>query len=284
MMLLAHAGVAVTPHDVLTAWSFDPVVILGLAVTALLYRRGLGRLWAGGGRGRAVSTRRAWSAAAGLGVIALAILSPLDAAAEALFAAHMVQHLLLVLIAAPLLLAGRADTVVTRGLPLAWRRAVARVVAPRARRLGAVGAVLAAALYTVIVLAWHVPALYDLAVDTPVVHGLEHVTMLLAALLFWAVVGVGRVRPTGAGPAAAFVVGLAMGGLAALLSFASGPWFAAHLDTTAAWGLTPLADQQMAGGIMWVPGGIVYLLVSALGIVRWIRDDETTARLGIAGR
>ena len=112
---------------------------------------------------------------------------------------------------------------------------------------------------------WHIPSLYDAALAVDWIHVLEHLSFVGTAVLFWwATLHSGRV---GYGVAVLFVFALALEStiLGALLTFSRGPWYASHLTTAVGWGLSPLEDQQLAGLIMWIPGGLVYL-VSALAL------------------
>lgn len=274
MLLLAHADRALAPHDAWGAWTLDPGVVVGLTALAFLYTHTVRALWRTGGRGAGIPEGRVVTFAAGMLVLVAALVSPLDALSESLFAAHMVQHLLLTLVAAPLLLLGRAHLGILPVLPLGLRRRAARRLAPLLRREPAWVLVGAVTLHLAAVLAWHVPVLYDVALRQPVVHATEHVTLLGSALAFWSVLGAGRSGPVAAAGLAAFVASLVSVLLAATMTAATQPWYVSHLDTTAAWGLTPLQDQHLAAAIMWVPGGLVYLGAAAIAFHGWIRADE----------
>lgn len=276
--VLAHSGQPPLPHDLWAAWNLDPLALLGLAVTAWAYQRGLAGLWSSAGPGQVVAGRHAVAFAAGLATLAVAVVSPLDPAADALFAAHMSQHLLLTLVVPPLLALGRPALVLARALPPATRRRAGRLQG-RLSRLGRHRWLPAAALalFTVVLWVWHVPALYDLATANRLVHDLEHASLLAAGLVLWLPVVRPRRTPRWAGMALMFGAGLQSSVLAALLAFSPEPWYDAHLVTAPQWGLTPLADQQLAGMIMWVPGGLVCLLAGALALVRWLGEDERAA-------
>lgn len=207
--------------------------------------------------------------------ILLAVLGPpLEALAHEWFAAHMVQHLALTHVAAPLLLLGRLHRRLVSLVPLAARRRWGRRLARVGRRLDPAGRVFAMLAHIAVVLAWHVPILYDLAFELPAVHGLEHLLMLGSALGFWAALGAGSGRAVPLAALLAFVASLALGALAALLSFAPEPLYAAHVAADGPWGLSVLQDQQLGGALMWIPGGLVYLVASASTVVRWIGADE----------
>lgn len=267
------------PGSVWGAWTLAPGLVVGLAGVVVVYARGVRRLWARGGRGAGIPVHRVRLFAVGVVVLVLALLSPLDAMGEALFSAHMAQHLLLTLVVAPLLVAGRLPRTFPPLVPLSTRRRWARRLPAVLRPTAPAGMVVAVVLHVAVVVAWHVPAVYDLAVVDPSVHALEHLTLLLASMPFWAAMGAGTSRPVGPAGLAAFVVALSFILLAASLSMAPTPWYDAHLSSTVAWGLTPLQDQQLAAVMMWIPGGLVYLGAAAASVVRWIRADERAHRV-----
>lgn len=277
---MTPSGHPVTPENLAGAWNLEPTLLFGLFLAGLAYRRGLVR---GPRRGR--MGRRAWCFTGGLGALAVALVSPLDALGGALASAHMVQHLLLMLVAAPLLALSAPSSTLLRGSPLGVRRASTRV----RRRLGATGLralrhpVAVALLHVVTVWFWHASVPYDAALRNPFVHVVEHASFLVTALLFWHVVigargGAGRVSH---GLGVLLVFGMAMQSvlLSALLTFSRAPWYRGYAETTAVWGLDPLADQQLAGVIMWVPAAPVYLLIALSLLVAWIHATEDQAAL-----
>ncbi len=202
------------------------------------------------------------------GLLSLVVaLDTLDEYADSLFWAHMVQHVILTMVAPPLLLLGRPWPRSLRGLPLRARRRIARVLLA----CRPVGSPLPAfALFNGVLLAWHLPALYDLTLRNETVHVIEHVLFLVTGLLFWAHLVPASRRPRlSDGQRAAYGVGaiLAGWGLALVLALAPHPLYA-HYAALAhrPGGLSALADQQLAAGIMWVPASIpltVAVLVAA---------------------
>jgi putative membrane protein len=210
----------------------------------------------------AAVSRRPVTFAAGLAVVALALAPPLDAAAERRLSAHMVQHLLLVLLAAPLLAAARPPLHRFR-----WRLA---------HRL---------ATHPVVVLSlsvggfwmWHLPRLYEAAMSSLPVHVLEHGTFLVGALLFWSVVfdpGPGRRLAAGWTCGLVFVAMAINIWLAAALTFSTTPLY----STYAARGAGALSDQQLAGAIMWLPADIVYFVTLLLLLRRFLFDLDLRMR------
>jgi cytochrome c oxidase assembly factor CtaG len=243
----------------------------GLAVTGAIYTRGWRAL-------HRRSPRRfpRWRLAAfltGLGSVALAIASPLDAAAERTLAAHMVQHLVLLVVAPPLLLAGAPLVPVVRGLP---RPVVHAVVRPLLRsplprlltdpRVGWLAAALA-------LWVWHVPSAFELALRSTAWHAVEHACFLAAGLLFWWPVvqpWPSRARmPRWALLPYLLLADLQNTALAAVLTFAARPLYpiyAARLGERAA-----LDDQVLAGVLMWVPMSLAYLVPAAVVTVGLLR-------------
>ena len=185
----------------------------------------------------------------------MALFSPLEEMAHALASAHMVQHLLLILIAGPLL--ARA---LRLGLP--------RWLSPTVAWL----------LHTTTIWFWHAAGPYTAAVVNPIVHGLEHLTFLGTAVLFWWAVGIGR-TPDGLGVLLVFGMALQSVFLAVLLTFATAPWYWVYGATTSAYGLDPLADQQLAGVIMWIPAGLVYTGIGVGLLLAWVRQHEQNSAL-----
>ncbi|MFN2557878.1 MAG: cytochrome c oxidase assembly protein [Nitriliruptorales bacterium] len=277
---VAHAGQPLAPHDLWSAWSFEPTVVMGILVGGWLYARGFRWLRGGEAGRRAIPAWRATCFFAALVTIGLAVLSPLDALGETLFGAHMFQHMLLAFGAAPLLVLGRPLLVTSLGLPPAVRRrlwAVRLAVTPSHR--GAIGwAVFAVLAHTVTFWAWHLPGLYQAALRSHPLHVVEHTTLLAGSLALWWLVADARGRHANAAGVFALFVGMLQSSvLAALLTFGSIPWYAEHAAGAGAWGLSPLDDQQLAGGLMWFPGGLVYIVGGAVLFARWLREDERVA-------
>ena len=274
--VLAHPGQPPAPHDLWSAWNLHPVLLAGLLLTAWAYRRGRTR-----GPRRPVDTWRARCFTLALVALGLALLSPLDALSNALASAHMVQHLLLLLVAAPLLALSAPSSAILRGSPLAVRRASGRW----RRRLGLTHGNLAvlrhpAAVWLLqvgVLWFWHAAAPYDAALDNQFLHLLEHASFLVTAVLFWhVVIGVrGAARVSGGlGVLLVFAMAMASVFLSVLLTFARTPWYSGYATTTASWGLDPLTDQRVAGVIMWIPAGGIYLAAALVLLVTWIRATE----------
>ena len=291
-MLLLHAGQPIRPHDLPTAWP-SPVAALVIVLAAVLYRRGVRALWSRAGRGRGISAGRHGAALLGFVALFVALASPLDAASDATFAAHMVQHLVLMLVAAPLLAAGSPALALLWNLAPDRRQRLARWWVSRRtlrRTVTALAAPLAAGvLHSLALWLWHLPALYDAAVEHTPLHLLEHMSFFWTALLFWWPVTAVHVcggATTRTMPTLAMVLAVAVQGniLGALLTLSPVPWYTAHLATTGPWGLTPLEDQQVAGALMWIPGSLVYLAAILVLSARLVRTPRGVTRSASAPR
>ncbi|HYD55937.1 MAG TPA: cytochrome c oxidase assembly protein [Burkholderiales bacterium] len=224
------------------------LTVLLLGAGGGLYAAGVFRLWRKAGRGRGITGVNATCFALGWLTVALALLSPLHHYAEELLWAHMVQHELLMVVAAPLFMASR---------PL---EACAWVAAGLARQVSRLrdflsNPVLAWTLHAIAVLLWHVPAVFLAAVSEPWLHFAQHASFFGTALLFWWIVLDPRANPLGA-VLALLTTMMYTGGLGALMSLSRASWYAGYA----------LEDQQLAGLVMWVPAGLAYP-AAAIGLL-----------------
>jgi cytochrome c oxidase assembly factor CtaG len=243
--------------------------LAGLAITALLYA---------GGRRPSSAARSDACFYAGLGVVVLAIVGPVDDYADNLFWAHMSQHVLLTMVAPPLLLLGRPWPRAVRPLPLPARRSLARALhacRPVASPLAAF------ALFNVVLLTWHVPKLYDATLRNAWVHELEHLMFFITGLVFWT-----HLVPTSRRPRLSDVQRIAYGvgaivvgwALAVTLGLASHPLYAHYAALGhRPGGISALADQQLAAGIMWVPASVPLTVAVFAAAYRLV--EPTAARL-----
>lgn len=280
MLTVAHVAPA-SPSELWAAWSWNPIIWSGLAGAALVHHQGYRSIAAGRRR-----SARGHRVLFGLGLlsVAVALVSPLDALSTALASAHMVQHLMLIVVAAPLLVASAPLAPLIRGLPHPIRPSVRRLRRSRwaqmASRLTRQAAAMAA-VHTFAVWFWHAGSPYDAALDSDVIHAMAHATLLATAVASWAaILHTGANVRTMGGAVVLVLFGLSVQSaiLGALLTFAPRAWYGAYTDTTTAWGLTPLADQQLAGVIMWVPAGVVYLVVALCMLTSWTTNPAGLRR------
>jgi len=256
--------------------------LAALVATAMLYLQG----------GRSSKRRRARDASflAGLLTLALAVDSPVDAYADRLFWVHMLQHLLLVAVAPPLLILGRPWPRLIRPLPAAARRPLARSVlvgtrlAPARRVVSWLAApVQAFVLFNGVLLAWHVQRLFDLTLRDPIVHDLEHTLFFGTALLFWRHLTPpgARTQLTAAQRTVYGVGAILVGwGLALVLGVAPQPLYDAYASLAhRPGGISALADQQLAAGIMWVPASVPFTIAAFIAAYQWLDPTATKLRL-----
>lgn len=253
-------------------WNLDPVLLLNVALVCFLYQRGVGRLWRAGA-GRGVTRWRVGCFAAGAGVLLAALASPLDALAGELSAAHMVQHMLVMNVAAPLLALGAPAVVLLHGLPRPYRRPLGRAWG----RLEPRGPLVPWLLYAGALWVWHLPPLYEGALRHPAAHDVQHLTFFAAAFVFWRAAldpNPARRMPAPAAVAYLFLTSLHATVLGVFMTLAPRPWYAAYDGRTDPWGLTPLEDQQLAGLIMWMPACLAYVLGAAGVLAAWLGRRE----------
>jgi putative membrane protein len=256
----------------IAGWTIDPAVLAPLAFGGLLYAVGLVRLWWSAGYGRGVGGWQAVVFCMGWIVMAVALVTPLHDESRKFFTAHMVEHELVMTVAAPLLVVSGPLPVLLWAFPRAWRRNLARAVGTMGYLLGwdilsrplAATIVHAAAIWI-----WHIPAIFDAALGSEFLHWMQHLSFLVTALLFWWSVLDARNR-SGAGVALIFVTALHTSFLGILLALARQPLFPGQARVAAAWGADPLLDQQLAGLIMWIPAGLIYVAIGLALAGLWI--------------
>jgi putative membrane protein len=276
---LAHGGAHEAESGAI-GWTFDPQISVPLLLVGAGYGFGASRLRRRSVLGRRELDKGATLFASGWLILALALVSPLHEGGERSFTLHMIEHELIMLAAAWLLAASRPLPVLLWSLPQDLRG-----------RIGSFGKaawlslpwrfltdpVVATIVQGVVMVAWHLPALFDRALGHEAWHIAQHVSFLVSALLFWWAMANGRRGRHSFGVAAIclFATSLVGGLLGALMSFSASPWYASY----AAMGMTPLdmsplEDQQLAGLLMWIPGGLVHAGAALFFLYRWFKASE----------
>lgn len=287
-MIVAHTG----PHQIwaeaLAHWTFEPITIALLVASAAIYALGVRRLWARAGPGGGIRRWEAACFAGGLLCLAVALLSPLSWLSAILFSAHMTQHELLMLVAAPLLVFGRPLLAAFWVFGSGRREAIGRWVRGPGVLAGwhaltgptAVFALHAAALWI-----WHVPVLFEAALASEAVHGIQHLSFVATAALFWWGMVNGRYGRIGYGVGVfyIFLTAVHSGVLGALMALAPAVWYSRYAAHASAWQVDPLADQQIAGLLMWVPSGVVFIVFGLALLAAWLGESERRAYLGSVG-
>jgi hypothetical protein len=195
----------------------------------------------------------------------------------------MVQHELFMLVAAPLLVLGRPLLAAVWALPFGRRPLIGRATRHGSVRGGwrwVTRPMVAGVIHGVAIWLWHLPPLYERSVRSEGVHAAQHISFIATALLFWWAIL--RARPSrmrdGQALAVLFLTGLHTGALGALLAFASDLWYPVYATTTGPWGLSPVEDQQVAGLIMWIPGGAAYVVAALVLALRWMGESPPMVR------
>lgn len=266
------------------AWNWDPLVMLSLGLLAGVYCRGLARLWMHVGRSQKVTALRAASYLGALLVIFVALISPLDALSEQLSSLHMVQHMLLMIVAAPLLVIGSPALVLAWGLPEIWSRSTGSL-ARFLFRLPNVSVLwqplLLWVLFAATLWAWHHPVLYQIALRDSLTHDAQHLSFFVVACLFWRAgldpLSSRRIRPLAAVPYF-FATSLHASVLGVFLALSPRVWYSDYASRTSAWGLMPLEDQQLAGFIMWMPACLVFPIMAATRLGSWLARAPAMTR------
>lgn len=261
--VIAYCGLPPSPGEIWTRWRLDPVVLAVLFAWLAMHVAGariLERNAPGSGRRELALFCTGWL------VATLALVSPLCPLSVSLFSARAAQHVVLTLLAAPLIAASRplhalAAASGVRRLP--WARAPEHAMS-------------AAAAFAVLLWIWHSPAAYAWTFASVSVYWTMHVTLFGSACWLWSAL-LRRENALVGGLLASVASSVQMGLLGALITLSPRPFYAPHFLTTDAWGLTPLQDQQLGGVIMWVPGCTVFLVVATIALGACLaRSGRTT--------
>ena len=252
------------------AWSLHPSVLIGTGLLGALYFWGIGPLRRRHDLGPPAAPWQVVSFCAGLLVLLFSLNGPMhDLSDYYLFSAHMVQHLLLTLLLPPLLIAGTPGWLLSPLVRVPWVHAVGKVLSKP---------VVAAVLYSVTIAVWHLTPFYELMMRSHDVHIATHLMFIVAATILWFPV----MSPVpelprmtyGMGMLYLFLAGIPMQIVAAMITLSDDvlyPWYSAAPRT---WGLTPLADQQLGGLLMWVPGNLWMFLAIGVLFFKWARETE----------
>jgi len=259
-------------------WTWYPSVVLGLGLWTAAFLAAIGPLRRKFAWGEAPAPSRQFAFHTGTLFALLALVSPLDELGdEYLFSAHMVQHLLLMFVVAPLWLAGLPAWLVDHGLPGPVRNLARSLTSPLA----------ALTIFVGVMWLWHLPVLYSLAQSSEGLHIFEHLTFIGGALIGWWPVA-SPSTPLAPRPAAPlrilylFMLAIGCTLLAALLTFASAPMYPFYVDAPRLFGLSVLGDQRLGGLLMWFPTHMILLLAIGITFNGWFRAENRRGRRGNA--
>jgi putative membrane protein len=267
---------ATTNKEDSASWVWPVSIVLPLAIAAVIYGMGTVRLYYRGTNTRALCPALFFFG--GWLSLIVALDSPIHELSERHFWVHMTQHEILMLVSAPLLVLGRPVYVALWALPQRSRLAVSGLLRPGMVRSvwSAISAPFTAWLLSSLTLwIWHTPFLFDAALRSDFVHGLQHLSFLATSLLFWwTLVEINDRRLTHGGAILyLFITTLEMSLLSSLLTFSARVWFSPYIATDMTLQLA-LQDQQLGGLIMWVPAGALLLLITLVFFWRWLQYSD----------
>jgi cytochrome c oxidase assembly factor CtaG/cytochrome c2 len=267
-------------------WDLSLLVTLPLTVTGALYAAGVWRVWRRAGMGRGISGRSALSFAAGWLTLAAALVSPVAWLSQILFSVHMTQHTLLLLVAAPLLTFGHPILAWMWALDDPTRESVAHALrGPHVLKAwhAATAPVTVFLLQAAVLWLWHIPSWYQAALRHDGVHALEHLSLVLAGSLFWWAMVRGRYGRGGYGLAVLYVFLTAVhsGALGALLAVSPSVWYPDYAAQAQAWHVDALQDQQLAGLLMWIPAGVIFIVFGLALMAAWLGETERRVKFGV---
>lgn len=257
-------------------WNFAPSILMMLLSQAVLYGYLISLARKDGRWGADVKPRHIAWFAAGLLTIFIALVSPLDALSNyASFAAHMTQHILLAIVAPVCLLIGT---------PRYWLSYLFNIpVIKNLLRLAA-HPLIAIGVFTVVLWAWHLPALYEGALRDANLHIVEHTMFLITGVILWAPIlhTLPPDKPMNYFVKIAYLFFnmITSSILAAVFTFAQGVIYPYYGNAMQVFGMTPLDDQQLAGAIMWVPGGGIFLAATLIAFAAWLQNEEKKGQAG----
>jgi len=261
----------------LQLWYFDPLTVTLLITTLILYVRGYFVLREKRRAQPAGFVRRTVYFLTGWLVLVIALCSPVDVLGEYLFSVHMVQHELLMLLAAPLIILSRPTSALLLGTPASGRLLLGKIIRQKSvtRYSGVLLSPLGAwLLHAAGLWAWHIPWLFNASLRSDAIHTLQHFSFVLIALVFWYAMMRNYQQRLGA-VLYLFTTAIHASLLGALLTLSPVIWYTPYLKTTHKFGLTPLEDQFLGGIIMWMPAGIAFIAAGLYLTAKYLHTTDT---------
>lgn len=278
LLLLIPPGYAHDGHH-LGKWNFDPLLLISLTLISVFYLRGFQAHRTKGGE--KIRMRHLISFGGSILFLLLALFSPVDYWSDELQSWHMIQHLIIMMIAAPLFTMSSPLYVFFCSLPLRARKRTGFLFSWAFGRKA--GYFLWQPLLLWLVFAftlwiWHLPFLYQAALHHQRLHDLQHISFFVSSVLFWRILidPISRLRPKKfLSVLYIFATTLHASLLGVFMTFSRGTWYKFYEDRTLLWNLTPLEDQQMAGLIMWMPGCMIYIVATALLFYQGMKNSDS---------
>ena len=247
-------------------WSFEPSIILGIGLWMAAYALAVNPMRRSQHWGTPVPLPRQLAFHLGTICAFIALVSPLDALADTwLFSAHMVQHMLLTFVAPPLWLIGTPDWLVRRLIPVHWVNVITQPM-------------IAFVIFNGVMWVWHIPTAYDAALRLPLLHIVEHLSFMAAAVIgWWPILGPDLAGRMNAPLKLAYLLPslLSCGALAALITLSTTQLYPFYGSASLKWGLVPLTDQALGGLAMWLPGDMIYMVLIVYTVSRWLDQTDT---------
>jgi putative membrane protein len=262
----AHGG---QEHQAAPGWTLDPWIVIPLALVPIIFLVGRQRL---ARRSQIARAGGGWFLAGWL-VLTIALVSPLHEGGERSFTVHMVEHELIMLVATLMMSVTAVGAILAWGLPNGLRQVLGgRWRTPFSalwRRL--TEPITATIVQALALWVWHAPALFDRALQSPGWHAAQHLSFIVASLAFWRAMLDLRQGRELLGAVCLFLTSLVEGALGALMALSSSAWYARYtaMGLTGI-GLDPVSDQQLAGLLMWIPGGLVHGAAALVLLHRWL--------------
>jgi cytochrome c oxidase assembly factor CtaG len=285
MALGVRLGAHGLAAEAVRRWEWEPITIALLIASAVLYAAGTRAVWRRAGVGRGIRRWQAISFAAGLLSLAVALLSPVVWLSTILFSMHMTQHEILMLVSAPLLVFGHPLFAMLWALPRrtreAWGMWSQTPIVARSWR-GATGPFTVFFAHAVALWLWHTPPLYEAALHNGAIHALEHLSFVMTAALFWWAMIHGRYGRMGYGIAVLYIFLTAIHSsvLGALMTISPHVLYPDYIANGASWHVNAIEDQQLAGLLMWVPSGLVFIIFGLALFAAWLGESDKRVRLG----
>ncbi|MFP5385564.1 MAG: cytochrome c oxidase assembly protein [Bacteriovoracia bacterium] len=256
-------------------WNFDPFLLISLLLITVFYMTGLRNL-------KKIKSFSLLSFAGSIFFLLLALFSPVDFWSDELQTWHMIQHMIIMVIAAPLFILGRPMFVLLWSLPSSIRRKLGSLYGwLMGRGIGHYifwHPLILWLFFGFTLWIWHLPSLYEAALLNQRLHDFQHISFFVSSVFFWRILidPISRYRPKkGLAIFYIFATTLHASLLGLFLALSQGTWYKYYLNKTATWGLTPLEDQQVAGLIMWMPGCMIYVIAAALIFHQWLKKNQT---------
>lgn len=263
-----------------SSWTFELNITLPLIILLAMYTVGAVRR-----RHAAQLAKQHFAFVSSWLLLCAALISPLHELGDQLFSAHMLQHEILILLAAPLLSASHCSVTLLWSLPGAVRSRMGiwlRDITASRSGILLLTPLSAWLLHFIALWGWHLPVLYQATLRYESIHALQHLSFFVTAVIFWSTLyGAGRSAMSyGAGVIYVFATAASCTALGALLTFSTILWYPIYAQRTYAWHLTPLQDQQIGGLIMWVPSSLVFIAIGIFLFARWLREADSRLKYG----